>query len=139
MSYFDSCQQCGIEFKQRQYTFTMCEPCLTSYTCPKCGKNLTMDDHEKTTSEYCFSCDNEYWEDQLTQPKNKIQENPYKNLSADELESKWQNSANMIGEYAKASWKEGLSKEESKRLHDKATEWQDTQSVIQKEITRRAK
>jgi hypothetical protein len=105
-----------------------------------------MQDHrESQYHDICLSCI--FIQDE--EVKNKAEEkadkalqlieiaNPYSNLSDQELESKWQNSANMIGQYAMASWKNGISDEESKRLHELAEEMQKTQSQIQKEITRR--
>ncbi len=57
------------------------------------------------------------------------------NMSDVELESAWQLSADMIGQYAMKSWHESPEGEQFWR--DKATAMQDRQSVIQKEITKR--
>jgi hypothetical protein len=142
MSYFNSCENCGIEFGKTQYVFAWCEECLVSITCSSCGNNMTMQDHrESEYQDLCLSCffvqDEEAKTKFTEEVKEKAVKSEYSDLSDSELESKWQNSANMIGQYAMASWKKGITDEESKRLHDLAEDMQKTQSRIQDEITRR--
>jgi len=60
----------------------------------------------------------------------------YTKLNNVELEAAWQNSASMIGSYAMKSWHCPPNEEE--KFRKLAEQWQNTQSEIQKEITRRA-
>lgn len=130
MSYFDSCGECGIDFPKRQYVFAMCEPCLLKIKCYKCQKFLTMDDHRKSTSELCFSCDQDY---ETYKPL--AIESKYSKLSDENLEKAWQSSANEIGMYAQKSW--NCPKEDEQKFRDLAEKAQKEQGEIQKEITRR--
>ena len=130
MSVFYGCENCGVRFDKAQYDFCLCEKCLLKIQCYKCEKFLTMDDHRKTTSELCFSCDQEY-------EKPKEMANEYSKLSNEDLEKSWQSSANEIAMNCQLSWKKDQTKELSDKYHKLAELAQEKQQVIQKEITKR--
>jgi len=60
----------------------------------------------------------------------------YQNMSNHDLENAWQSSANTIQFNALKSWH--CSKEEESKYRKLAEQAQKEQSIIQKEITRRA-
>jgi len=104
---------------------------------------MTKQDHEEGMyHDECLSCNFVQEEEQVkAKEKSKaidLELSKYSKLSDQDLESKWQSSANMIGMYAMASWKKDISDEESKRLHDLAEKSQEEQGIIQAEITRRS-
>lgn len=143
MSVFYGCENCGVRFDKAQYDFCLCEKCLLKIQCYKCEKFLTMDDHRKSTSELCFSCDQKYENNTITQKLSNegfvlvkaIDE--YSNLSDDDLEKAWQNSASEITMNCQLSWKKDQTKELSDKYHKLAELAQEKQQVIQKEITKR--
>lgn len=43
MSYFDKCEECGMEFSERSYDWAWCDKCLDNIECPRCDNNLTKE------------------------------------------------------------------------------------------------
>ncbi len=145
MSVFYGCENCGVRFDKPQYDFCLCEKCLLKIQCYKCEKFLTMDDHRKSTSELCFSCDKEYEfslfvKDQERIAREKIIDmanDKYSKLTNEDLEKSWQSSANEIALNCQLSWKKDQTKELSDKYHKLAELAQNKQEEIQKEITKR--
>lgn len=148
MSYFKTCEDCAKEINSYDYIF--CDECLKKHLkCQDCSVQITKkQDEESLGNCLCKGCfkiaqiiDNGYrWEKSPITILKRFEEKAleqFKHKSDDELENAWQSSANMIGMYIQKSW--SCTPEDEQKWRDEAIKMQDRQSLIQLEITRRAK
>jgi len=130
MSYFDCCEKCKKRFEIRSYCFAWCNDCLD--TLPKCSKcNLPNDQ----TGHLCDLC---YFKEKQTQILNKFEKlNPYTNKSDQDLQSSWQAQSLIIQMSLMKAYNKDTSDLESNRLIELANQAQQTQSLLENEITKR--
>lgn len=146
MSYFEKCEDCGLEIKS--YDYSVCQPCLkiadfeewdkiNNAKCEICGEPCQPDLSGYYCSDECWLklIDKAEKKHNLEKLKEAI-ENKYSKLDNIDLEAAWQASANLIGSYAMKSWH--CKPEEEAKYRKLAENAQNEQSEIQKEITRRA-
>ena len=131
MSYFDSCENCGIHFETRSYCWAWCQKCLD--TLPKCSICNLPNDQGGDLCDLCY-----FKEKEAEKLKHFEILNPYASKSDIELESIWQAQCSIIQIALMRAYSKNTDNLESDQLIESANQAQKTQSLVQNEITRRS-
>ena len=130
MSYFDSCEKCRKPFDTRSYCFAWCNECLEIL--PKCSKCNLPNDQSGDLCDLCY-----FKEQQIQKEMIKEKSNPYANKSSQQLEAIWQAQASIIQMSLMNAYNKDTNDLESDRLIALANQAQNTQSLVEKEKSRR--